>query len=128
MGDEESPALVTAVETELERQLSVGIMREGKKPRITKVKKDKTLTEQGKPGDEMYVLLDGVLSVEVDGNALADLGPGAVLGERAILEGGTRTATLRAVTDCTVAVASAPDIDTAKLTELSAGHRREETS
>lgn len=125
-GDEDSPALVTAVETELERQLSVGIMR-GKKPKIAKVKKDKTLTEQGQPGDELYVLLDGVLSVEVDGTALADLGPGAVLGERAVLEGGTRTATLRAVTNCTVAVASAGDIDLAALTELSGGHRREET-
>jgi cyclic nucleotide-binding protein len=125
-GDEDSPALVTAVETELERQLSLGIMRKGKKPKIKKVKEGKALTEQGQPGDEMYVLLDGVLSVEVDGNALADLGPGAVLGERALLEGGTRTATLRAVTDCRVAVASAPDIDQAALTELSGGHRREE--
>jgi hypothetical protein len=127
-GNEDSPALVTAVETQLERQLSLGIMRSGKKPKMKKVKEGKTLTEQGQPGDEMYLLLDGVLSVEVDGNALADLGPGAVLGERAILEGGTRTATLRAVTDCKVAVASAADIDTAALSELSGGHRREETT
>jgi hypothetical protein len=127
-GDEESPALVTAVETQLERQLSLSIMRAGKKPKVVKVKKGKNLTEQGAPGDEMYMLVDGVLSVEVDGKALADLGPGAVLGERAVLEGGTRTATLRAVTDCRVAVASAEDIDPAALSELSSGHRREETS
>jgi hypothetical protein len=127
-GDEDSPALVTAVETELERQLSLGIMRRGKKPKLTKLKKGKTLTEQGSPGNEMYVILDGVVSVEVDGTALADLGPGAVLGERALLEGGTRTATLRAVTDCKVAVASADDIDLAALTELSGGHRREEST
>jgi hypothetical protein len=127
-GDEDSPALVTAVETQLERQLSLSIMRAGKKPKIKKVKAGKTLTEQGQPGDELYMLVDGVLSAEVDGNALADLGPGAVLGERAILEGGNRTATLRAVTDCKVAVASADDIDRAALAELSGGHRREETS
>jgi hypothetical protein len=127
-GDEESPALVTAVESELERQLSVGIMRSGKKPKVAKIKKGQTLTEQGAPGNEMYLLVDGVLSVEVDGNALADLGPGAVLGERAILEGGTRTATLKAVTDCKVAVASADDIDLAALEQLSTGHRREETT
>jgi hypothetical protein len=127
-GDEDSPALVTAVESELERQLSVGIMRGGKKPKITKLKKGTTLTEQGAPGDEMYMLVDGVLTVEVDGTALADLGPGAVLGERAVLEGGVRTATLRAVTDCKVAVASAADIDPAALAELSDEHRREETA
>ncbi|HZN13512.1 MAG TPA: cyclic nucleotide-binding domain-containing protein [Acidimicrobiales bacterium] len=127
-GDEDSPALVTAVETELERQLSVSIMRSGKKPKLTKVKEGATLTEQGQPGSDMFLLIDGVLSVEVNGTALADLGPGAVLGERAILEGGARTATLRAVTDCRVAVASAADIDLAALGELSEGHRREETT
>jgi CRP-like cAMP-binding protein len=72
------------------------------------------------------MLVDGVVSVEVNGEALADLGPGAVLGERAVLEGGTRTSTLRAVTDCKVAVAAAADIDTDALAELSTGHRREE--
>ena len=127
-GDEESPALVTAVETALERQLSLSIMQAGKKPKIQKLKAGKTLTEQGEASTEMYMLLDGILSVEVDGNALADLGPGAVLGERAILEGGVRTATLRAVTNCRVAVASAVDIDTAALKELSSGHRREEST
>ncbi|MBA3653763.1 MAG: cyclic nucleotide-binding domain-containing protein [Actinobacteria bacterium] len=127
-GDEDSPALVTAVESQLERELSVAIMRGGKKPKITKVKQGKTLTEQGKPGNEMFMLVDGVLSVEVDGTALADLGPGAVLGERAAQEGGVRTATLRAVTDCKVAIASAEDIDPAKLAELSGGHRREESA
>jgi CRP-like cAMP-binding protein len=54
------------------------------------------------------------------------VGPGAVLGERALLEGGTRTATLRAVTPAKVAVAPAGDIDMAALAEVSKGHRREE--
>jgi CRP-like cAMP-binding protein len=49
-----------------------------------------------------------------------------VLGERAILEGGTRTATLRAVTPAKVAVASADQLDRAALAQVSAGHRREE--
>ena len=54
------------------------------------------LTEQGQQGDEVFLLLDGVLAVEVDGEPLADVGPGAILGERAALEGGARTSTLRA--------------------------------
>ena len=127
-GDEDSPALVTEVESALERQLSAQIMKGGAKPKIRKVKEGKALVEQGAEGDELYLLLDGVLSVEVNGEPLADIGPGALLGERAILEGGTRTATLKAVTNCKVAVASAADIDPAALAEVSEGHRREETS
>jgi hypothetical protein len=127
-GDEDSPALVTEVESALERQLSSQIMKGGAKPKIRKVKEGKALVEQGAEGNELYLLLDGVLSVEVNGEPLADLGPGALLGERAILEGGTRTATLKAVTNCKVAVASAADIDPAALAEVSESHRREETS
>lgn len=125
-GDEESPAFVTEVETALERELSRTIMRGGAKPKIRKVAAGKTLVEQGESGDEMFLLLDGVLSVEVNGDVLADLGPGAVLGERALLEGGTRTSTLRARTPAKVAVVSEEDVDRDKLAELSKGHRREE--
>ena len=125
-GDEESPAIVTAAETALERELSTVLMA-GRKPDIRKVKEGATLTEQGQPGNELYLLLDGVLRAEVDGESVAELGPGALLGERALLEGGIRTSTLRAVTACRVAVAKDADIDRAKLEEISAGHRREES-
>ena len=73
----------------------------------------------------MYLLLDGVLAVEVDGAAVAQVGPGAVLGERALLEGGRRTATLRALTPCKVAAASGADLSPDLLRELAQGHRRE---
>jgi hypothetical protein len=125
-GDEDSRALVTTAETALERELSHLIMRGDAKPKIKKLRKGKALTKQGEPGDEVFLLLDGVLAVEVDGKSLAELGPGAILGERAVLEGGLRTSTLRAVTKCKVAVASADRVDPDALTELSKGHRREE--
>jgi Cyclic nucleotide-binding domain len=125
-GDADSPALVTEVETALERSLSSTIMRGGAKPKIRKVKAKATLVKQGDEGQQLFVLLDGVLRVDVDGEPLAELGPGAVLGERAVLEGGRRTATLTAVTPCKVAVASADQIDREALTEVSTGHRREE--
>ncbi len=125
-GDEESPALVAQVETALERELSLQIMRGGVKPKVRKVKEGALLAEQGERGGELFLLLDGLLSVEVDGRALAELGPGALLGERAVLEGGLRTATLRARTACKVAVASADAVDRDKLVELREGHRREE--
>ncbi|HEV3402052.1 MAG TPA: cyclic nucleotide-binding domain-containing protein [Acidimicrobiales bacterium] len=125
-GDEDSPALVTVAETALERQLAATIMQAGTRPKIKKLHEDRTLVEQGDPGDSLFLLLDGVLAVEVDGARLAEVGPGAILGERALLEGGTRTATLRAVTPAKVAVAAADQLDREALAEVSRGHRREE--
>ncbi|HYE76525.1 MAG TPA: cyclic nucleotide-binding domain-containing protein [bacterium] len=125
-GDEDSPALVSQVETALERELSNTIMRRGARPSIRKVERGGTLVEQGEQGEELYLVLDGVLSVEVDGEPLAEVGPGAILGERALLEGGGRTATLLATTPCRVAVAHADSVDRAALEELSKGHRRED--
>jgi hypothetical protein len=124
-GDEDSPALVTAVETALERDLAMRIMRGGEKPAMRKVKEGHVLVEQGQLGSELYLLLDGVLTVEVDGEPLAELGPGAILGERAVLEEGRRTCTLRALTPVRVAVARADQVDVEHLRELSEGHRRE---
>lgn len=126
-GDEDSPAVVSAVETALERELSTTLMRGGAKPRVQKLKEGAVVVEQGEPGQDLFLLLDGLLSVEVDGEALAEVGPGAILGERAVLEGGRRTATMRAVTPCRVAVAPGDTVDTVALSELSEGHRREES-
>jgi hypothetical protein len=125
-GDEDSKALVTTAETALERELSHLIMRGDAKPKIKKLRKGKALTKQGERGDEVFLLLDGVLSAEVEGQSVAELGPGAILGERAVLEGGVRTSTLRAVTRCKVAIAAADRVDPDALAEISKGHRREE--
>ena len=84
---------MTAVESAMERELSQVIMGEGK-PKIRKLAEGDTLTTQGEEADAIYLLLDGVLQVVVDGEQVADVGPGALIGERAVLEGGRRTATL----------------------------------
>jgi hypothetical protein len=125
-GDEDTPALVTAAETALERELSSAVMRGGRKPRVRRVKQGRTLVKQGEPGNELYLLLDGVLAVLVDGEKVGELGPGAIVGERSVLEGGTRTATLRAVSDVRVAVAGPDDVDRDALTRLAEGHHRED--
>jgi hypothetical protein len=125
-GDETSPAYVTAVETALERQLSSEIMRGGAKPTIRSVKEGKAIVQQGDASTDLFLVLNGVVTVEVDGEPVAELGPGAVLGERAVLEGGRRTATVKAVTDCKLAIAGADQIDRERLVELSSGHRRED--
>src|SRR2546426_7425980 len=126
-GREDSPAFVTEVESALERELSTQIMRGGSKPQVRKLASGETLVEQGQAGEELFLLLDGVLAVEVGGKAIAEVGPGAILGERALLEGGLRTATLRAVTPCRVARAAADPGSEEALAELAKGHRREET-
>ena len=126
-GDQDSPALVTEVETALERELSTTIMKGATGPDIRRFDTGDSLVEQGQPGHEILLLLDGVVSVEVDGDALAEIGPGAVLGERALLEGGTRTATLRAVTTCKVAAISGDHLDKDVLEELAKGRNREES-
>ncbi len=124
-GAYESPALVTAVESALERQLSQTIMRGIDKSNIRTLEAGETLVEQGTLGQEVYLLLDGVMSVEVDGRVTCEIGPGAILGERAFLEGGKRTATLRAATRSRVAVASAEQLSASELADVAAHHRRE---
>ena len=117
---------MTAAETALERQISTTIMRGGTKPEIRRLPAGAVLAEQGQPGRELFLLLDGVIAVSVDGTELAELGPGAIMGERAVLEQGLRTATLRAATDCVVAATDAGSVDLERLRELEHIHHRED--
>jgi len=126
-GNEDSPQLVTAVETALERTLSVQLMHGDQKPHFTRLAAGETLVRQGDPGSDMFLVLDGVIRVDRDGEQLAEYGPGAMLGERSHLEGGTRTSTLTAVTACRVASVSARQLDHDMLSELASGHRREDS-
>jgi Cyclic nucleotide-binding domain len=118
-GAEDSAPIVTAVESALERQLSVAII--DARPRFRRLPAGRTLVRQGEPGDELFLLFDGVLRVESDGRPVAEVGPGAILGELALLGGGRPTATLRAVTPCRVAVVPKDRIDRQALEELASG-------
>ena len=124
-GECDSPAVVANVESALERQLSATIMRGGEKPRIRTLSAGDALLEQGSPGTEVYLILDGIFVVEVDGEQVAEIGPGAVVGERAALEGGIRTATLRATTRAKVAEVQPDELDPGDLGALASTHRRE---
>jgi hypothetical protein len=119
-GDEESEAFVTAAESALEREISRELMAGKMIPERRMLEPDETLVEQGAPGDELYLVLDGVLAVVIDGDELAEIGPGAIVGERALLEGGTRTATLSARTRCRVAVIPGELVDRQELEDLAA--------
>jgi Cyclic nucleotide-binding domain len=119
-GDEESEAFVTAAESALEREISRELMAGKMIPERRTLEPDETLVEQGAPGDELYLVLDGVLAVVIDGDELAEIGPGAIVGEKALLEGGTRTATLSARTRCRVAVIPGELVDRQELEDLAA--------
>ena len=101
-------------------------MQGAAKPSVRQVNAGEVLVRQEEPGTSIYLVLDGVIRVERDGERLAEYGPGALLGERAHLERGTRTSTLIAVTPSRVASVEATQLDRSALMELSRGHRRED--
>ncbi|MDP9226767.1 MAG: cyclic nucleotide-binding domain-containing protein, partial [Actinomycetota bacterium] len=108
-GGQDSEAVVTQIESALEHELSKVII--DSKPQFRRIAADQTLVEQGDQGDDVFLLFDGVMRVERDGEAITELGPGGLLGELAGLTDGRRTATLRAVTPCRVAVVPKERLD-----------------
>jgi len=122
-GDEESDAFVTAAESALEREISRELLAGKAIPERRTLEPEETLVKQGAPGGELYLVLDGVLAVDVDGEEVAEIGPGAIVGEKALIEGGTRTATLTAQTRCRVAVIPGNLIDRQELEDLAATRR-----
>jgi cyclic nucleotide-binding protein len=123
-GGEEAQPVVTAVESALERTLEAAFI--GSDPAYLRLRRGQTLCEQGDPGGELFLLFDGVLRVEIDGEAVAEVGPGAILGEMAVLADGLRTATLRAVTPCRVVAVPGDRVDRAALAEVARQRRGDE--
>ena len=69
------------------------------------------LIESGKPGTGLYVVVDGRLVVEAP-EGTRELGPGAVVGERALLSGdGVRSARVRALTAGVVVAVERAEVD-----------------
>ena len=119
-GSYDSERLVTAAESALERELSATILRGGMKPKIRTLDPGEVLTTQGEAATDVYVVMDGIFTVEINGDGVAEIGPGAVVGERAALEGGLRTATLRATTRARVAAIAPDELDADQLASLEA--------
>lgn len=64
--------------------------------------KGTVLVDQGDPGTLCYVLVDGEASVYVRGEHVASVGPGAMVGEMALIDHRPRTATVIADSDLRV--------------------------
>ena len=124
---QESAVLAVEAETPLERRLSLAIMHGGgPQPKHAKAKAGAVILAEGEAADEIILVLDGMVAIEVGGTELARLGPGVVLGERASLEQGRRTSTVRALTSCRLVSYQAAALPPDDLRELAAGHHRED--
>ena len=119
-------ATVAGPGSELEHGMAERVMHGPAEPTIRMVAAGTTLMRQGDPSHEIALVLDGVAQVVVDDTEVARIGPGAIVGERASLEFGCRTASLIAVTACKLAVIEPDAFDTSTLATLSGDHHRED--
>ena len=127
-GGQDQTPVVAPPESELERALSEQIMQGGQRPAVRNIRAGEFLFRQAEEGTSVVVILDGNFEVRVDGKVVGTVGPGTVVGERALLEGGQRTADLRAMTEGRVAEAAAGTLSVEQLSDLAQGHHREDTS
>ena len=69
---------------------------------------DETIIQQGEIGEEMFILLQGNVEVVINSEfvghevKIADLNTGDIFGEMSMIEDKPRSATIRAVDNCTV--------------------------
>jgi len=68
------------------------------------VKAGRVLVEQGRPGHEFFLILEGEATVRRDNRKVATLSKGQYFGELSLLDRGPRTATVTADTDMRVLV------------------------
>ena len=70
------------------------------------------LIERDQPGTGLYVVLEGQIVVETPDEGQLELGPGSVVGERALFsEDGLRQARVRALTQCVVVAVERAEVE-----------------
>lgn len=70
----------------------------------------KALVRQGEYSPEMTIIDEGTAKVEIDGNEVAQLGPGDVFGEAGLLRNEMRNATVTATSDMRIITISDFDL------------------
>jgi len=78
-------------------------------------KPGKVLAAQGTAGHEFYVIVEGTVSVERDGEHLRDLGAGDTFGELALVARIPRTATVTCTSPCRLIVLGAREFNALRL-------------
>ena len=77
-----------------------------------KVKAGRVLVREGGLGNEFMIMVSGMAEVTQDGQSIATIGRGALIGEMALQQpfgSGRRNATVTAVTDCEIYAGSAAE-------------------
>jgi CRP-like cAMP-binding protein len=82
------------------------------------------LFRRGESSTHLVLILDGTFDVRLGDEVIGTVGPGTVVGERAGLEVGLRTADMYATTDARVALVPCEGIDPELLSDLALGHGR----
>ena len=63
---------------------------------------NKVIMREGEKGIFMYVVLEGMVAVTIDGKVVEKVGPGGVFGEMALVDQSPRAASATAETDCSL--------------------------
>jgi CRP-like cAMP-binding protein len=61
------------------------------------------ILKEGEAGNHMYVVMEGELSILIGNKVIAHASPGEIVGEMALINSETRSATVVADTDCVLA-------------------------
>lgn len=75
---------------------------------LISVPQGEVLMRQGEVGHDFYLIIEGMARVERDGEVVANVTHGAIIGELALVGAGQRTATVVADTDMVLATGSRP--------------------
>ncbi len=69
------------------------------------------IIEEGQEDDNVYVVMEGRVTISRSEKVIATAGPGDIVGEMAAINSDARCATVTARTDCVVAVIDQPSFD-----------------
>ena len=107
-------------EPKIERLAEIGLFRPCTGRQLHEVAKLTTeidaaqgavLCKEGETGRECFVVGAGQATVTIAGDEVATIGPGAIFGELALLDGAPRVATVTAATDMRLVVMSRPEFN-----------------
>ena len=111
---------VIAAQSEVEQRLIDQIVNGTLPPTVRDLNAGTNLFQQGYFAQAVHLVLEGEVSVTVDGAEVARLGPGHIFGEMAMLTNRQRTGTLTAVVPTTIASMGESSVDRGDLRALAA--------